>query len=99
MQHKTATECSYLEGDGPDGLGPSLRHIALYHSSDDGKGRGCFCVLMPAISRCLVLVLVRTGIAAKEVSVTALEKAWKEVLSGMASQGVLQEQQVRRCGT
>jgi hypothetical protein len=95
-QAKTAAECSYLEGGGPDGLGPALRHISLYHSSDDGRGRGCFCVLLPATGRCLVVVLVPNGIAAKEVTPAALDKAWKDTLAGLAESGYMQQEQVRQ---
>lgn len=95
-QAKTAAECSYLEGGGPDGLGPALRHISIYHSADDGRGRGCFCVLLPATGRCLVVVLVPNGIAAKEVTPAALDKAWNDALAGMAGSGYMQQEQVRQ---
>ncbi|WIA29248.1 hypothetical protein OEZ86_011756 [Tetradesmus obliquus] len=95
LQAKTAAECSYLEGGGPDGLGPALRHISIYHSADDGRGRGCFCVLLPATGRCLVVVLVPNGIAAKEVTPAALDKAWKDALAGMAGSGYMQQEQVQ----
>lgn len=94
MQSKAATECRYLEGGGPDGLGPSLRHIALYHSSDGARGRAVFCVLLPPIKRCLLVIVVPTGIAAKEVSSAVLDRAWKELLQGMLEQEHLDEEQV-----
>jgi hypothetical protein len=75
-------------------LGPALRHISLYHSSDDGRGRGCFCVLLPGTGRCLVVVLVPSGIAAKEVTTAALDKAWKDTLAGAADNGYMQQEQV-----
>lgn len=40
-QAKTTTECDYLVGDGPEGMGP-LRHIALYHCHDPGRSKGVF---------------------------------------------------------
>lgn len=94
MQGNLAGECSYLEGGGPDGLGSSLRHITLYHSSDGARGRGVFCLLLPPIKRCLVVVVVPTGIAAKEVAPAALDRAWRELLQGMLDEGLLDEQQV-----
>jgi hypothetical protein len=94
LQAKTAAECSYLEGGGPDGLGPALRYISLYHSSDDGRGRGCFCVLLPGTGRCLVVVLVPNGIAAKEVTPAALDKAWKDTLAGATENGYMEQEQV-----
>lgn len=94
VQGKTATECSYLEGGGPDGLGSSLRHITLYHSSDGARGRGVLCLLLPPLKRCLIVVVVPTGIAAKEVAAAVLDRAWREVLQGMLEQGLFIEEQV-----
>lgn len=71
-----------------------MRHLALYHSNDGARGRGVFCVLLPGAKRCLVVIVVPTGIAAKEVSTAGLEKAWKEVLQGMLAQELYDEQQV-----
>eukprot|EP00878_Enallax_costatus_P032361 GHUV01035561.1.p1 GENE.GHUV01035561.1~~GHUV01035561.1.p1 ORF type:complete len:215 (+),score=72.36 GHUV01035561.1:151-795(+) len=93
LQSKTATECSYLEGGGPDGLGPSLRHIALYHSSDGARGRALFCLMLPPIKRCLLVVVVPTGIAAKEVAPAVLDRAWREILQGMLDQELFDEEQ------
>jgi hypothetical protein len=60
-QARTVAQCSYLEGDGPDGLGPYLRHVALYHSTDDNRGRSTFCLLLPATKQCLMVVCVPSG--------------------------------------
>ena len=46
---KTTTECGYLEGGGPEGLG-ALRQVLLYHSQDS-KGRAVWALHMPADSR------------------------------------------------
>jgi len=73
-QARTATECSYLEGSGPDDLGPALRHVALYSSTDGNRGRSIFCLLLPATKQCLLVVCVPSG-----ESSTQLEGcAWQE---------------------
>lgn len=61
LQSRNCTQCSYLEGEGPDGLGPHLRHVALYHSTDGNRGRSVFCLLLPATKQCLVVVCVPSG--------------------------------------
>jgi hypothetical protein len=61
LQSRAVTQCAYLEGEGPDGLGPHLRHVALYHSSDGNRGRSVYCLLMPATRQCLVVVCVPSG--------------------------------------
>lgn len=61
LQARTATECSYLEGSGPDGLGTSLRQVALYSSTDGNRGRSIFCLLLPATKQCLLVVCVPSG--------------------------------------
>ncbi|KAF8072990.1 POL2A [Scenedesmus sp. PABB004] len=98
LQSKTATECPYLEGGGPDGLGPGLRHVALYHSSDGARGRGLLGLLTPTTGRCLLVVVVPGGLAAKEVTQAALERCWREVLAGMSEQGLLDEEQASALG-
>lgn len=60
-QSRAVTQCSYLEGEGPDGLGPHLRHVALYHSTDGNRGSSVYCLLMPATRQCLVVVCVPSG--------------------------------------
>lgn len=43
---RTTTECSYLAGPGPEGMGP-LQHVALFQSQDTSRGRGVYCMAMP----------------------------------------------------
>lgn len=43
---RTTTECSYLAGAGPEGMGP-LQHVALFHSHDTSRGRGVYALAMP----------------------------------------------------
>lgn len=95
LQAKPAAECPYLEGEGPEGLGAALRYVSLYHSSDGARGRGLFCLLLPATQRCHMVLLVPAGIAAKEVAAHALERVWRELLAGLQEQGMADEQQVR----
>ena len=46
LQMRTTTECSYLAGAGPEGMGP-LQHVALFHSHDTSRGRGVYALAMP----------------------------------------------------
>ena len=46
LQMRTTTECSYLAGAGPEGMGP-LQHVALFHSHDTSRGRGVYAIAMP----------------------------------------------------
>ena len=50
MQMRTTTECNYLEGEGPEGMGP-LRQILLYHSQDAARGRSVWALHLPVESR------------------------------------------------
>lgn len=50
LQMRSTTECGYLDGEGPEGLG-HLRQIYLYHSRD-ARGRGVWILHLPLWSRC-----------------------------------------------
>jgi len=65
-QYADTTRCSYLEGEGPEGLGP-LRYVALYQSADAGRGRAVYCLLMPATGRGMVVVVQPSALAVREV--------------------------------
>lgn len=60
--------------------------MALYHSADVARGRGVFTLLMPAVSRCLVVVVNNVASAAREVNSSILERSWKEAMSAIRSQ-------------
>ena len=49
-QMRTTTECSYLAGSGPEGMGP-LQHIALFKSHDISRDRGVYALVMPMEQR------------------------------------------------
>ena len=85
-QPADAARCGYLEGDGPEGLGP-LRYVALCQSADAGRGRAVFCLLLPATSRGLVVVVQPAALAAREVTPGALERAWRDGLGVLGAQG------------
>lgn len=65
-QYADTTRCGYLEGEGPEGLGP-LRYLSLYQSADAGRGRGVLCLLMPATARGLLVVVQPSALPAREV--------------------------------
>ena len=48
---KLAVDCAYLEGEGPDGLGPALRQITVFQCGDALRGRAVFGVYMPITAR------------------------------------------------
>ena len=50
-QMKTTTECSYLEGEGPEKIGAYLRHFGLYESRDLARSRSVLGLSLPAESR------------------------------------------------
>jgi len=49
-QMRTTTECAYLGGGGPDGLG-ALRFAGLYASWDAARGRAMFALHLPVDAR------------------------------------------------
>ncbi len=51
LQMKTTTECSYLEGKGPEQIGAYLRHFSLYESRDMARGRSVLALSMPVEAR------------------------------------------------
>ena len=55
-QARTTTECDYLMGEGPEGLG-ALRHLTLYQSLDAAHSRGVFVLHMPVEQRWAFLFL------------------------------------------
>ena len=50
VQMRTTGQCSYLEGDGPDGLGV-MRHVALFKSHDAARGRAVYAMHIPMDKR------------------------------------------------
>jgi hypothetical protein len=96
-QYADTTRCGYLEGDGPEGLGP-LRYVALYHSADAGRGRGVYCLLLPATGRGLLVVAQPSALAQREVTPAALERAWRDGLGVLMPQGHNTQEQVRARG-
>ncbi len=48
---KTTTECDYLSGEGPEGMG-ALRHLALYKSHDVARGRAVYALRLPLENKC-----------------------------------------------
>lgn len=48
---RTTTECEYLGGGGPDGLG-ALRFAALYASWEATRARAVFALHLPMDARC-----------------------------------------------
>jgi hypothetical protein len=92
-QYADTTRCSYLEGEGPEGLGP-LRYITLYHSADAGRGRGVYCLLLPAAARGLLVVVQPSALAQREVTPAALERAWRDGLGVLMPQGHNTQEQV-----
>jgi hypothetical protein len=51
VQMKTTTECDYLSGEGPEGMG-ALRHLALYKSHDVARGRAVYALRLPVENKC-----------------------------------------------
>lgn len=50
LQMRTTTECSYLAGSGPEGMGP-LQHVGLFQSHDSSRGRAVYVLAMPMEQR------------------------------------------------
>jgi hypothetical protein len=96
-QYADTARCGFLEGDGPEGLGP-LRYIALIHSADPGRGRGVFALLLPATGRGLLVVVQPSALAAREVTPAALERAWRDGMGVLAPQGHNTQEQVEALG-
>ncbi|KAK9798895.1 hypothetical protein WJX73_003389 [Symbiochloris irregularis] len=69
LQAKTTTECDYLAGEGPEGMGP-LRHIALYHSHDPARTKGVFVLHLVPEHRAVIVLVTGSSAAAKEVQAT-----------------------------
>ncbi|GBF92637.1 hypothetical protein Rsub_05251 [Raphidocelis subcapitata] len=93
LQYADTARCGFLEGDGPEGLGP-LRYIALVHSADPGRGRGVYALLLPATGRGLLVVVQPSALAAREVTPGALERAWRDGTAVLAPQGHNTQEQV-----
>ena len=55
-QMRTTTECAYLSGGGPDGLG-ALRFAALYGSWEATRARAMFALHLPMDTRCAAKTL------------------------------------------
>ena len=49
---KVHSDCAYLEGGGPDGLGPAVRLLAVFQCGDALRGRAVYGVYMPITGRC-----------------------------------------------
>lgn len=90
---KTTTECPYLEGDGPEGLGP-MRYVVLFHSSDPAHGKGVYCLLLPALQRGLIVMMQPSTAAAREVTHSILERSWREATTALANQDHNTQEQV-----
>ncbi|GAX75625.1 hypothetical protein CEUSTIGMA_g3069.t1 [Chlamydomonas eustigma] len=85
FQMKTSVECPYLEGDGPDGLGP-LSYVSLYFSWDTTQSRAVLSCMMPAASRALMVVVQASSAAAREVTSNLLDRFWRDVVHGLKQQ-------------
>ena len=48
---KMSMEFSYLEGEGPDGLGPALRQITVFHCGDALQGHAVYGIYLPITGR------------------------------------------------
>ena len=51
MQMKSSSQCAYLAGEGPDGLGPALRHVGVFLCADELRGRGVYGLHVPMRQR------------------------------------------------
>ena len=51
LQMKLTVDCPYLAGEGPDGLGPALRQITVFHCGDVLRGRAVYGIHMPITGR------------------------------------------------
>ncbi len=44
---KSSSQCAYLAGEGPEGLGPALRHVGVFLCADELRGRGVYGLHVP----------------------------------------------------
>ena len=51
VQMKSSNQCAYLAGEGPEGLGPVLRHVGVFLCADELRGRGVYGLHIPMRQR------------------------------------------------
>ncbi|KAK9830879.1 hypothetical protein WJX81_001263 [Elliptochloris bilobata] len=76
LEMRTTTECAYLSGDGPDGLG-ALRYAALYASWDATRARAVFALHLPMDARVQLVVVAAAG-GARDANPTAAKRHWRD---------------------
>lgn len=62
LQMKLSVDCPYLAGEGPDGLGPALRQITVFHCGDALRGRAVYGILMPITGRRVLSIPLPIGL-------------------------------------
>lgn len=62
LQMKLSVDCSYLAGEGPDGLGPALRQITVFHCGDALRGRAVYGIHLPITGRCVLQTFASVGL-------------------------------------
>jgi hypothetical protein len=93
---------SYLAGGGASGLG-LLRYVgvavAMPRAGAFGHSpsRGVFVVLLPAQKKISVTVLLRDGIAARELYTVVAEEAWEQAVAEMKEGGHAVHPDIGRC--
>ncbi|DBA81285.1 TPA: hypothetical protein ACH3X2_006902 [Trebouxia sp. C0005] len=84
LQMRTTTECSYLAGSGPEGMGP-LQHVGLFQSHDSSRGRAVYVLALPMEQRAVLIMVSPAASAAKEVTASSAEKSWREAATQAAA--------------
>ncbi len=51
LQMRSTSQCAYLAGEGPEGLGPALRHVGVFLCADELRGRGVYGLHLPMRQR------------------------------------------------
>jgi DNA polymerase epsilon subunit 1 len=76
LEFKSTMECAYVEPPA-DGI-PALQHVSVYHSRSADAMRGVYAIMLPALHKCVTLVV--SPFANREVAAPVLQRWYHDAL-------------------